>query len=383
MGVEHRSVGGAEVRSVDEEKRQVDARAVVYNVVDSYGSVWRPGCFTRSLERKKPSVVWGHDWLDPIGKVIDYRDGPEGLDVTIQLDDFDAVPRARQAFAQFKSGSLTDFSFGFRRVDGGDTRDVDKDAYPGAREYMTDVDMDEISPVLVGAVPGTAVTGVRKLSTVLSVSADLLQEDPADAIFRYVRWAMENPEEARAAIQEARAKQAPPTGAMVALVPDAASAAVLAVGAYPADQLHLTLSYLGDAVDLPAAERNRIVGAVTSWAAYTPPVTATVSGTGHLGPDDMPVVLVESAGLGYIVCELTEHAPSANAHPHFVPHVSVGDSGDEPSVGYGTAVTFDRVRVAFADEVTDIPLTGEPDLKVSDVEEPYFDYDELDTMDRW
>ena len=38
---------------------------------DSVGDVVMPGAFNASLKRRKPRVVWGHDWNQPIGKVID------------------------------------------------------------------------------------------------------------------------------------------------------------------------------------------------------------------------------------------------------------------------------------------------------------------------
>ena len=43
---------------------------------DSVGDVLMPGAFKESLKRRKPRVVWGHTWNDPIGKVLEIYEVP-------------------------------------------------------------------------------------------------------------------------------------------------------------------------------------------------------------------------------------------------------------------------------------------------------------------
>ena len=43
---------------------------------DSVGDIVLPGAFTESLKRRKPRVVWGHSWNDPIGKVLEIYEVP-------------------------------------------------------------------------------------------------------------------------------------------------------------------------------------------------------------------------------------------------------------------------------------------------------------------
>ena len=38
---------------------------------DSVGDIVISGAFNDSLKRRKPRVVWGHDWNQPIGKVLE------------------------------------------------------------------------------------------------------------------------------------------------------------------------------------------------------------------------------------------------------------------------------------------------------------------------
>jgi len=373
---ERRAVGHVEVRGLDEEKRQFTARVVNYNVVDSYGSVWAPGVFTRSLERKMPKVTWGHDWLDPIGVVTSFDERADGLDLTVQLDDFDAVPRARQAFAQLKSGSMDEFSFGFKREAWSEKREDLAPFGDGARELMTEARMDEMSPVLVGAVPGTHTIDVRSAS---ASALDLLTE------VREGRMTVEDGVRALTQIAPDPAAADSPTGAMVALVPDTATAAYLsklAKGGLGAGDLHCTLVYMGDAAGIDEVERTHVIGAITSWAAQTAPVEVAVAGTAYLGPDSMRVVLVESAGLVGCFMDAAEIAPAGEHHATFIPHVSLSASGPLPMPDVSQVLVFDKVLVAFAGDRVEVDLVGHPgaeldsaelDAEIADALDIYYD----------
>jgi len=356
--IERRALAGKpDASALDEEKRQFTARVVNYGVVDSYGSVWQAGCFTRSLQRKLPKVTWGHDWLDPIGVVIGYEERADGLDLTVQLDDFDAVPRARQAYAQLKSGSMDEFSFGFQRQEWTEKRE-DLAKYDGqehrAVELMTEARMDEMSPVLVGAVPGTKT---------LSVRSDKDHSSVVDVLTAVSRSEMRVQDALRALTSSVPDEDAvdAPDGAMVALLPDAATATYLsglkARGTKPAD-LHLSLTYMGKAADVDEAERTNVIGAVTSWAAVNGPVSALVAGTAYLGPDAARVLLVESTNLVGVFMDVAEMAPAGEHHPTFIPHITLGMSGPLPLPDDDHELVFDRVMVAFGTAQTIIELVG-------------------------
>lgn len=158
-----RVVGGGqhEVRVVDEGKRQFIARVLTYNTIDDYGTIWLPGCFDESLATRMPRVAWAHQWSEPIGRYIEVvtNDG-KVLELLGQLDDFDDVPRARQCYSQMQSKTIDQFSVGFTRQKWTNVDDESKRAQ-GAYEEMVKALLDEASPVLVGAVPGTALVAVR------------------------------------------------------------------------------------------------------------------------------------------------------------------------------------------------------------------------------
>ena len=150
----------------DPEKRMFAARVLNYNQVDDHGTSWAPGVFTDSLRSKKPPAVWSHQANRPIGKVVDYRDSEEGLDVIVQLADFDAVPDARMAHALLRDDIIDQFSFGFHRES-----DEDDPNNRGVTR-ITKATMLEVSPVLVASGKGTRTLAVR--STTRAQAADLL-----------------------------------------------------------------------------------------------------------------------------------------------------------------------------------------------------------------
>jgi HK97 family phage prohead protease len=138
----------------------IEAVVLAYNVIDDYNTRFRPGCFTESLEERLPRICWAHRWDEPLGRWVDYRDTATELTLIGELDDFDAVPRARQASAQLMSGTIDQFSVGFMRLA---DEAVDPEEVDGTRGVVdiTKGQLDEASLVLVGAVPGTKLVQVR------------------------------------------------------------------------------------------------------------------------------------------------------------------------------------------------------------------------------
>jgi HK97 family phage prohead protease len=164
--MEFRSLARTEFRVADEVKRQVEVIPITYDRLDSYHTVWERGVFADSIAKRAPRMCWGHDWRDPLGTMIDWQDGKEHPRALFQLDSFDDVPRARQAFAQIRSGTIDNFSVGFERIEDRAEEDSEKRwGVPDAVRILR-ATLDEVSPVLVGSVPGTATIGTRSTFTV-------------------------------------------------------------------------------------------------------------------------------------------------------------------------------------------------------------------------
>lgn len=152
MRREHRTQH-VEVRASTDSPGLFEAEVMRYGILDDYRTIFDPEVFRASLEERLPRITWGHDWADVIGQYVDYRDTRDALTLVGQLDDFDAVPRARQAHAQLLSGTIDQFSVGFRR---GETYEDDQ----GVTHFRT-ATLDEVALVLSGAVPGTKLLAVR------------------------------------------------------------------------------------------------------------------------------------------------------------------------------------------------------------------------------
>lgn len=156
--------------NIDEAQGIVEAFVAGVGNKDSVGDIIVPGAFTESLKRRKPRVVWGHDWNSPIGKVLEIYEVPRtdqrlpakmrnagigGLYVRVQFNL--KSERGRQAFADVSFfGEEQEWSIGYK------TLDADFDPSKNAN-VLKKVELYEVSPVLHGA---------NQLTGTISIKAD-------------------------------------------------------------------------------------------------------------------------------------------------------------------------------------------------------------------
>lgn len=174
------------------------------------------------------------------------------------------------------------------------------------------------------------------------------------------------------------------SGAMVALVPSEADAARLAVtgdAAIPAEELHLTLLFLGDGADWEGTDQGAHMTALAeAFAADTGPITGRLWQVGTtVGQDPVAMYLVgdDTGRLDALHTGLEmagEIVPPQ--HSPFVAHISTryGDASTDGMDQGGTDVVFDRLRVSYGPENVDFPLSGadsvaEPDDDADQTEE--------------
>jgi HK97 family phage prohead protease len=135
---------------------------------DSVGDIVIAGAFNGSLKRRKPRVVWGHDWNQPIGKVLEIYEVPKtdprlpdkmkqagvgGLFAKVQFNL--NTERGREAFANVAFyGNEQEWSIGYKTIT------ADFDAVKQAN-ILKEVELYEISPVLHGANQLTATISVK------------------------------------------------------------------------------------------------------------------------------------------------------------------------------------------------------------------------------
>lgn len=137
---------------------------------DSVGDVCASGAFTKSLMRRKPRVVWGHNWNDPIGKVIEIYEVPPsdprlpskmrsagigGLYAKVQFNL--NSEKGREAFANVAFfGEEQEWSIGYKTLRAQFDPSVQAN-------ILYEVELYEVSPVLHGA---------NQLTGTISVKAD-------------------------------------------------------------------------------------------------------------------------------------------------------------------------------------------------------------------
>lgn len=177
--IEYRTFRNVEIRAVGDGpngRPVITVKAITPGVVDDYGSVWMPDTFDADTQARvaadpddTPSLAWAHRWHDPIGHGLTYEPSDAGPALSFELDDFDAVPRAKQADAQVRSKTIRDCSVGFSDCERRTPTPEDETRWPGCTEVITAARLDEVSLVLRGAVPGAKVLAVRTAGSSVEV----------------------------------------------------------------------------------------------------------------------------------------------------------------------------------------------------------------------
>jgi len=170
------------------------------------------------------------------------------------------------------------------------------------------------------------------------------------------------------------------TGAMIALLPSEEDAARLALdGGEPVGELHCTLWFLGEAAPWTEDQRNELIAGVRARAATLGgPIQGHLFGVNHWNPgsedpawvwaigDDMDADEPGLLGARWVAQDALEdtHArpETPRQHSPWVAHVTGTydvDTGPlAPMIERLGPVVFDRIRVAFGGEHTDIPLAA-------------------------
>ena len=162
--------------NIDEAQGIIEAFVAGIGNKDSVGDIIVSGAFNGSLKRRKPRVVWGHNWNEPIGKVLEIYEVPRsdprlpakmknagigGLYARVQFNL--KSERGRQAFADVAFfGEEQEWSIGYK------TLDADFDPSKNAN-VLKQVELYEVSPVLHGA---------NQLTGTISIKADQPLKDP-------------------------------------------------------------------------------------------------------------------------------------------------------------------------------------------------------------
>jgi HK97 family phage prohead protease len=174
MSKNHETRKAAEVRAATVDgKPGVTLHCIKPGVVDDYGSLWMADAFDKSLATRMPTLCWSHDWSEPLGPALSYATSDDGPSIDFAFSDFDAVPMARRAHAQVMDGTIQDCSVGFYAAQRRDPTEDEVKAYPGIREVILEAQLDEVSLVLRGAVPGAKVLAARGAKVAVDAAVEL------------------------------------------------------------------------------------------------------------------------------------------------------------------------------------------------------------------
>jgi 2'-5' RNA ligase len=154
---------------------------------------------------------------------------------------------------------------------------------------------------------------------------------------------------------------------MIALIPTATDADRMALdGGEDVDALHLTLMFLGEDTDHDAQQRAALVSEMTSAFGTIPSFEANAFGVAVWNPNgDDPCVVLNVGGERLDEFHLQASASVRSLemsipeqHQPWSPHICLAYDPTRIEDGLASVgpVTFDRVRVAFGDDVTDVAL---------------------------
>jgi HK97 family phage prohead protease len=132
--------------------------ASIYGVKDLADDIIEPGAFRRTIQEKgaERPLLWSHDAAEPIGLVA-LQDDARGLAVrgTLDLD----TEAGRNAYSRLRKGIVRGLSIGYRIA-----RDNGAKLINGVR-HLVDLDLHEVSLVVMPLNPEAVVTGVKSQVT--------------------------------------------------------------------------------------------------------------------------------------------------------------------------------------------------------------------------
>jgi HK97 family phage prohead protease len=161
-----------EPQNINEQSRTISGYASIFNYKDSDGDVMLPGAFARSIAQRGPNSATNgkiallnqHDMRNPLGRITKLIEDEKGLYFEAEIDN---IPEGDRLITQLKSGTINQFSIGFKYIKDQMHFDRAQKTY-----FIKDVDLFEISPVTLGANEATQFLGFKSAAT----QSDVLYE---------------------------------------------------------------------------------------------------------------------------------------------------------------------------------------------------------------
>lgn len=305
--------------------------------------------------KAQPADAPGHDGAVSIGVItrLWMQDGivwGEGLFDLADPEGLRWAERVGRGMAGWVSVDMSDAEITMVPLDA-DGNEVTEQQYTA---WLEDPDGTAPSPVV----------RVLEQYDAWKISSATLVADPAFEEAK-ITAAYDVPALTAAAEADAAAAKTEHTGAMIALVPAAEDAARLAIeGGDPADEMHCTLAYLGEAAEWTPEQIDAVHAAVAELVP-SGPILGEVWGHASFNPnspdkEQCAVYLVAADGLSdfrqAILGAAMDSGPVPEQHDGFVPHLTAGYNLPAAELAETGPIRFDRIRIAFAGQYEDIPL---------------------------
>jgi len=133
---------------------EIEGYASVFDELDSCGDIVIKGAFEKTIGElrngKYPKLLWQHDITCPIGTITELREDDYGLFVKAKL--LLEIPKAQEVYSLLKNGIIDGLSIGYR---------VDNQYCKGGYNYLTDIELAEISIVTFPACPSATIDHVK------------------------------------------------------------------------------------------------------------------------------------------------------------------------------------------------------------------------------
>jgi HK97 family phage prohead protease len=147
------TAGGIDLRAAAAGSGEFEGYACRWNVTDSFGTRFVPGCFTAGeLDERLYALLWMHDPNQP-GATFTARETDDGLWIE---GAYDETQLGQDMRARAKSGSAPELSVGF----------VWRDSDPDDENAITNARLVETSQITarMASVPGAQISAVRAAS---------------------------------------------------------------------------------------------------------------------------------------------------------------------------------------------------------------------------
>lgn len=138
--------------------------SVFGNLIDAHvPTVIHPGAFKKTLDENagRVRILWQHRDDEPIGRPVEMRETPLGLEVVGRISN---TARGKDALTLMRDGVITDLSIGFDPI----THSMEDDDTHGRVRHIRELRLWEFSPVTWGANEPAKVQEINAAATPLA-----------------------------------------------------------------------------------------------------------------------------------------------------------------------------------------------------------------------